>query len=897
MTINSINGLKILFKKKSAQREFIVILATTILFVIEPSRYSFTLFILSVTLLAVESINTSIEIFCNHVTPDINTEIKQVKNLGAAAVFIISSLIVFVFILFLSKKFGFSDSIFDVLLKIKKVYLTKHAEYLFFIGTFIISLLLIERNKWIQASIFILLGIIWIAFHKSITTWLEPLGVDSFAELSKFDREEAIFYVNTIFTEIRPKLSFTRLLLYVISALVIYGVLKWIRKRLKFLPENFIYIKLIAAFFFINTALNITYGNSVQLLTKNSEDFLSIRDNFKNEPPIINFANSGIKLVVYIGESTSVMHMGLYGYPRNTTPQLSNLYREDDNFLVFKNVFSTHTHTTPSLLEALSFGVKGENNFFPIGHRKRTSLVDTLATNGIKTFLFSSQGQAGTWNQASSIVFKGSEKEFSTKTRLMGNDDFKLSKPSDHEFFASTLTPTIEKLSSNESSVIFLHSYAGHGPYLSFIPQEFKNPVDNFITTKNPGAIVGPNVHLINDIEAYDSAIKYIDFSVSDSIKKIKGSTEPIVFIYFSDHGESTYAGRGHDSSRFIHEMARVPFIIYFNDAAKKNYPELFEKYRNLAKGENISTLAQLPSTIVDLLGGQPVSTFFNFPNIIGDQNSISIPPIIVRETSQGYTYVSLSDDAPLENTGVFTDVTDSQTNSFVALKNNENKATKICYHRANTIGKALRGALVADCLEFDLVVEQNGTLSVYHPPVDSIDLSINEIVDIAKKNNLALWIDSKNINLANNCSELAKFLSASRRPQGTDLIEFPSNTTFNDPKLLNCSQLLINDGFRTSYYVPTDKVISCSKSLESGFQPSTNSDCKSLENDLFNAFNSKLFTDYSFDYGGIKAMEESVIAHKLRWNTWNVDPKLFNKINPKRFGMVILSNDDPNGR
>ena len=77
-------------------------------------------------------------------------------------------------------------------------------------------------------------------------------------------------------------------------------------------------------------------------------------------------------------------------------------------------------------------------------------------------------------------------------------------------------------------------------------------------------AITG-NIKSLNEVEHYDSTISYVDFSVSNAIELINSSSAPWVFIYFSDHGESVFSNKGHDSSRFEHEMVRVPLIMFFN--------------------------------------------------------------------------------------------------------------------------------------------------------------------------------------------------------------------------------------------------------------------------------------------------------------------------------------------
>jgi len=786
-TGNAANGLKILIAEKAAKREIVLILLTTALFIFEPNQYSFAIFTLSFVLLAIESINTSIEGICDHVTPQIHPNIKKIKDVASTSMLVISTLIFLIFVLFLAKKLSITDLVTDelasTLARTKEIIaavfsraIRMSGEYLFFLGSTLISLLLLRNRRWILAALSLFIGVVWVLFHRSATAWLGAIGADSFSEAANFDWNEAQFYLSTAAAIIQPYFSLKFLLFYTLMPLFLYASLRWIRKHLKISRNRFAYLQFVVAILFIAVSIQLTFYRAFAMFMDNSNVYIKVAKNFTNAPPELAFKNTDIKLVIYVGESTSIMNMSLYGYPRSTTPELDKMGKEDENLLVFHNVFSTHTHTSPSLLEALSVGINDDEKFLPITSRGRISLIDILHKNNIKSFLFSNQGSTGTWNLASSIIFKNAERIFSTDSRFIGNMHNVVKKPPDHDFFNQNLLPTIENLPLNESAVIFLHAYAGHGAYRANIPAEFRNPVDSFIKSRNPKAIVGSEVSWASDVEAYDSAIKYIDFCVTNSLKSIKNLDQPIVLLYSADHGESVYSGRGHDSSRLIHEMARVPFVIYFNESARKKYPDLYAKYEALSEDKRISTLAQLPSTILDILGASlPQSPKFN--PVIGMETLH--PPIIVRDTPAGTTYVNLNERsiaAPSIFDKKFIDKTDDSTRIFVISRNNQRATTKICYHRSNSIGKAIRGSLIADCLEIDLVVEADGKLNVYHPAAENVKLELDEIVKVAEKNKLALWIDGKNLTSNENCERLSDLLIKTELNKNGVLIEFPSN-------------------------------------------------------------------------------------------------------------------------
>jgi heptose-I-phosphate ethanolaminephosphotransferase len=58
--------------------------------------------------------------------------------------------------------------------------------------------------------------------------------------------------------------------------------------------------------------------------------------------------------VIVIGESLARHHMHLYGYPRDTTPELDKLAAAGE-LLVFRHAVTSHALTVPAMLAALRF--------------------------------------------------------------------------------------------------------------------------------------------------------------------------------------------------------------------------------------------------------------------------------------------------------------------------------------------------------------------------------------------------------------------------------------------------------------------------------------------------------------------------------------------------------------
>jgi glucan phosphoethanolaminetransferase (alkaline phosphatase superfamily) len=537
------------------------------------------------------------------------------------------------------------------------------------VGAGYLSIMLIIQRKWIAATITMIAGLLWLLYFPSIAYFIGNLGSDSFAEAKGFDHSEALFWISTVTHAIKPSPNSALLfILYLAISTITYYLSTHILKRTALEKNRYVIQKWVAAAL-ITCSLVFVFSESVWLLITNSNKLEAAKKNFENRIPDVHGSDRNIDMIVYVGESLSVFDMGVYGYPRDTTPHLSEMVRKNRNMLVFHNLFSTHTHTSLSLLEALSFPVDRSENYLPIIQRKRVSLVDVLRKGGVRTRLISNQGMGGTWGEASAIIFKNVDKIFNIDSHAVGNKKHLPEKPWGHIFFMKHLADDNNPANAEQPVVTFLHSYAGHGPYLEGIPEDFRKPVDNFFKLNAAKKIAELDIDVRDQVEGYDAAIKYVDFNISLIIDRIDKMKKPTVLVLFSDHGESVYTERGHDSSRFIHEMARIPFIVYFNDAAIKQYPDLYYRYRTLSETRETATLAQLSSVIADISGlrfdGRDSNRYLS--PLIGER--CIHPPIIVREVKSGLTYVDLNKNKPAIPQNLkyqITDVTDPATAEFV---------------------------------------------------------------------------------------------------------------------------------------------------------------------------------------------------------------------------------------
>ncbi len=587
---------------------------------------------------------------------------------------------------------GWKDAIRSRFYAIKYLFSLKTNGYFLLTACYLLSLKLIKRKKYFFAGWVLLLCFFIVATYQSVFDYLQNTGDEALLELQHFNLHDASALMSSLSGNINFSFNIIGIILAIGFAHILITAKEYVKQhhaagKLYF---NIFYFLLMGLL--IYQPLDRLYNRSIMSFINNRNFVKNTQHQYGNNLPPMSFTRQGLRqglqMVVYIGESTSPLHWSLYGYYRPTTAQLEKLSSRG-NLLVFHNVFSTHSHTTPSLLNVLSFRPTAQNIFTPIEGQQRIPLVSLLTKSNITNHYISAQ-TAGLAIDALSL------------SMFQNINHFNNTNSKDHLFLLPALKKISKDFRDNNNNVVWLHSYAGHTPYLRYLAFDFAKSVDDTLSAQPITNITkdSKKKSLINDINNYDSVMTYIDDNLAKAIDQLANNPLPIIFIYFSDHGESPTYGLGHDSSRFRHEMLRVPFVIYFNQAAKLSYPDLWQKYQGLAKDsqKNISLLNQLPYTMVDLFGGN-MDRYGNaivIKPVMGQKNN-SLEPVLVRNTPQGLTYVNLN-LVPFANAPTASiNRIDPDTKIYLENINGGKK----CYDVID-IRTAAFGSFIAPCLTID---------------------------------------------------------------------------------------------------------------------------------------------------------------------------------------------------
>lgn len=311
-------------------------------------------------------------------------------------------------------------------------------------------------------------------------------------------------------------------------------------------------------------------------------------------PPLANFKdNSGDAprtLILVIGESTQRGRMSLYGYPRETTPELDALHKSDPNFTVFNNVVTSRPYTIEILQQALTFA--NEKN--PDLYLTQPSLMNMMKQAGYKTFWITNQQTMTARNTMLTVFSKQTDKQFYMNQQRT---------QSAREYDSNVLAPFKEVLADPApKKFIIVHLLGTHIKYKFRYPDgqgKFDNNIDNV-----PAGLSNDELESYND---YDSANVYNDHIVASLINDYKATDPNGFLLYFSDHGEEVYdtpphktQGRNEDNP--TRHMYTVPFLLWTSEKWQAAHPRDFSQdvNRKYSSSELIHTWSDLAGLTYD---------------------------------------------------------------------------------------------------------------------------------------------------------------------------------------------------------------------------------------------------------------------------------------------------------
>ena len=253
-------------------------------------------------------------------------------------------------------------------------------------------------------------------------------------------------------------------------------------------------------------------------------------------------------IVLIIGESAGKKNMHLYGYPRQTTPDMEGIH----DLHVFTDVISSAPTTHKSIGMMLTLADLSNTPY-------TTSIFDMFKAANFKTFWLSAQFSKQTPGSGIvPILAQRADSLWSLKQNLS---------PAYHydEYIIPRVLEVIDDPAQKKMIVINL--LGSHTSYKERIPAhrsnfKFTEPPPGTATFKN--FFGHDNVaQIIND---YDASIRYTDFVVSRIFESLEErSSGAWAAIYLSDHGEEVFDTEnrfGHAGSSTSRNVYEIPFVL-----------------------------------------------------------------------------------------------------------------------------------------------------------------------------------------------------------------------------------------------------------------------------------------------------------------------------------------------
>lgn len=290
-------------------------------------------------------------------------------------------------------------------------------------------------------------------------------------------------------------------------------------------------------------------------------------------------------------------HLGLYGYSKNTSPNLDQFSKEA---VVYKNFFSDAPWTIPSFATLFTSNFPQYTKMqlpTDILDSKFTTLASVFKKNGYNTF------------GINSLSFVSRSRNYS-----LGFDSFKSLRAQNNGHDINLVIPeTIKTLESvkNQKFFMFVHTMEVHNPHCP--PKEFDQFKGDYqgnldcldiitIKNNNDGSTPLSPADKERTKSLYDGEILYTDRFLGklfDTVKTL-GLDKNTIIIFTADHGQE-FGERQYwaiHSYSVYNELLHVPFIIKAPGILKSGVEEKYAATINIAP------------TILDLVGLQAPADF-----------------------------------------------------------------------------------------------------------------------------------------------------------------------------------------------------------------------------------------------------------------------------------------------
>jgi heptose-I-phosphate ethanolaminephosphotransferase len=362
----------------------------------------------------------------------------------------------------------------------------------------------------------------------------------------------------------KAKIAARKVGVWLLIIIVLWGAVLFVKRSYAYAAQEDYYLG------FFNGIMSVRISANIKASLDDIRAYKHILNEI-NQAVQLTRNEAQIKNVIFIvGESTNSRHLSLYGYPLETTPNLSFMY-EHGNLYRYDDVISSMASTAPSLSKMFTYSSYERDKNLP--WYKEENLISILKAAGYRTYWLSNQETSGIYGGVAQVLASISEKKIFTKYRDSQEEYYSV--------YDGELLPIIEEAMNEQAEKKFMviHLMGSHGMYESRYPTEY----DVFKASDIQRDLSEDKRQMIAE---YDNTVLYNDYVVSEIIKKFTDSESLVVYV--SDHGEEVYDYKeiyghamSHNGSKYTFA---VPMLVYTSPQFKERYPQKEEQIRQATK-------------------------------------------------------------------------------------------------------------------------------------------------------------------------------------------------------------------------------------------------------------------------------------------------------------------------
>jgi len=566
--------------------------------------------------------------------------------------------------------------------------------------------------------------------------------------------------------------------------------------------------------------------------------------------PDATLSKTGHTTILILGESANKNHMSLYGYPRETTPNVDFLYSKNE-LIGFTRAYASYSHTGNSIAHSLTQA----DQYTTSSWTTSPSIISLSNSLGIETTWITNQQTFGAWDNQVSVLAKDSN------IIISKNKNIGIAK--DAKKYDGVLLPSLVRaLEKTETTkLIVMHLQGSHASYCNRFPDDLAVFENVPLFKRDFGRRALNSAHGV--INCYDNSISYTDQIIKDVIDLVQNKRDPVSLLYFADHSEDVFGGKGHNKDVFTFEMVEIPMFFWANTEWQKIFPL---RWKNLHKNsKSVFTNDHVFETLTGIIGIESPDV-----DARNDLSSSSFETV-----DEPLTFLRHKKLADIENWRYW-----QYENSQLILSNGE--CSRLLPHRANTVGK-IKGALNTGLCGFEIdVLLKSDPLGPYfsvgHDEKTLTDTRLDYVLGIREfSKTRKIWLDIKKV-------------SGEQIPLIVQQLDYLDKKYNLKSKIIvetnyfgEQAKLIADAGYQLSYYLPTGAVMTAidQRSRER------------LARKLIERTNIMQPSAISFDlrlYSFVKNYLEPSISERLDYHTWFPEglsfstPRLTNKLLQRKY-------------